>query len=137
MKHFLLLCLLVAGSICARKTKFTIYNKSLETILVSFDTKPRSPLGKSYINPGAAKNFFVEQLQVNRPYALIIESSSDLVPKLFTIRMDSPLGKIILERNHVEVSSMPAAVLRDIDKFIRIVYRGSLKPEIPEIAFVQ
>lgn len=68
---------------------------------------------------------------------MIIESSSDLEPKLFMIRMDSPLGNIVIERNHLVVSTIPAAVLNNPDRFVKIVYRGSLKPALPEISFVQ
>lgn len=60
MKHCLILLSLVClGTIEASKTKFTVYNKSEEAILVSIDTMPRIPLGKSSINPRAAKNFLL------------------------------------------------------------------------------
>jgi hypothetical protein len=137
MKYYLLLGGLFFGIMEAKKTKLTVFNRGEETILVSIDLKPWRPLAKSSINEHEAKNFFLPELSVNTPYYFIVESSSDLTPKIFTIRVDAMMGNILLERDHLVLSSMPAVVLNDQEKFIKIAYLGSLRPQMPEVEFIR
>ena len=136
MKHSLLLiCLLAGAGLDAKKTRLTVYNQGTEAVLVSIGIKPWRPLPKSAINEHAAKNFFLPYLTVNTPYYFIVESSSDLTPKHFMIRLDRKTQSIVLERDHLILSSLPAVLLGEQDSFIKIVYRGSLRPEVPEVEF--
>jgi hypothetical protein len=136
MKTHGLVLLCFVSALDAAKTRITLFNKSQEPILVSINTRPLRPLQKSVIEKGQAKNFFLERLGYENGYFIVIEGSSDIDPKKFFIHLDH--NRVVLElANHTMVSSLDAAVLDEYNKFLKIVYRGSLQPELPEIQFVK
>lgn len=135
MKKMLVLICFCFSHVHAKKTKITLYNESNEAILVSIDTIPQRPLAKSMIQPQEAKNFFLPVLTAKKPYHFIIESSSELEPKIFNILVDPMKHQIVLQRKQLVLGTLPSLILNDLDRFIKIVYYGSMRPEIPEVAF--
>lgn len=137
MKKLLMIACALLGYAQAKKTKITLYNESNETILVSIDTMPQRPLAKSTIRPQEAKNFFLSALTAKQPYYFTIESSSELEPKLFNILVDPMKHEIILKRKQLVLGTLPSLILNDFDRFIKIAYHGSMRPEIPEVTFMR
>ena len=139
MNYFVFMIFLIAhvGTSQASKTQVVIFNNSPESILVSIDDKLRKPLVKNSINVHEAKNFFLPALTPLRPYYLVIESSGESGRKVFFIGIDIKSKKIILSRNNYVLGTLNDEVLTDRNGQITISYYGSLKPEFPEIHFIQ
>jgi len=118
----------------AQKTKVTLYNSSEGSILSSIDTKPYPPPTKNEIRTAEAKNFFLPGLQPDLPFYMVVEASNG-DQKVFMISLDRMRRRIILSRGGLIVDTAPIGY-RLIDG-IRIDFRGSLEPNIPEAYIIQ